>query len=129
MLGYYYKTYRAIVNGKSFDKRITQVIVDEDEAERSETLFLNWDDFFVEVHKCFNVSSYKIMFGKDIVMHSGCYFGDKIKKSEFKHAKIVTAYEKISPDCFSINDILKYNDSEKVIAYLRQEWDLQHLKT
>ena len=121
MLGFYNKTYLAIVNGKQFDKRCVKVIIDENESEEIEKLYYIWDDFFNEMYRYFYVSSYKIRFGKDIVVHSSYFLNKKIKRSEFKFAKIITTYEKITPNHFTINDILKYNDSEKAIAFLKQE--------
>lgn len=121
MLGFYNKTYLAIVNGKQFDKRCVKVIIDKNESEEIEKLYYIWDDFFNEMYRYFYVSSYKIRFGKDIVVHSSYFLNKKIKRSEFKFAKIITTYEKITPNHFTINDILKYNDSEKAIAFLKQE--------
>lgn len=121
MLGFYNKTYLVIVNGKQFDKRCVKVIIDENESEEIEKLYNTWDDFFNEMYRYFYVSSYKIRFGKDIVMHSSYFLNKKIKRSEFKFAKIITTYEKITSNHFTINDILKYNDSEKAIAFLKQE--------
>ena len=121
MLVFYNKIYIAIFNGKQFDKRCVQVIIDENESETIEKMYNTWDDFFNEIYQYFWVSSYKIRFGRDIVMRSSCCLNKKIKRSKFKFAKIITTYEKITSNHFSINDILKYNDSEKTVAYLKQE--------
>lgn len=121
MLGFYNKTYLAIVNGEQFDKRCVKVIIDENESETIEKMYNTWDDFFNEIYQYFWVSFYKIKFGKDIVMRSSYFLNKKIKRSKFKFAKIITTYEKIASNHFSMNDILKYNDSEKAVAYLKQE--------
>ena len=119
MLKIYNKKILVIVNGVEFNRKNSNVIKNEEHIETKELEYFDWDNFFEEVYHYVNVTSWKTIFKKDIKLHNST-FEKCIRKSEFKHAKIIISYEERNPNYFTINDIINHFNHQDALAYLNQ---------